>query len=315
MPKPGKRLEWIPVARMASGMDLRIAAHVLTGAGDGPTVGITAAIHGDELPPVEICRKVVETVDIAKLKGRLIVIPVCNPLAFETFTRNTPTDMLNMNRVFPGTADSWVSELIARALVKYLKPKLDVLLDLHAGGAVPTVDYMYVLNDLDLSRSFLFPTMYRPQSHMAYPGTLSSTLMAEGVKAVVGEIGGGGQFDDSYVQRGYDGVMNALRHLGAIPGKVQPPPKQILLTEMSILRPKHGGILHPEVRGDKLRGVVKGGTRLGYVTDAQTFEVLDEFHAVYEKTLMVLLRHTISKVHPGDYAYMLGNMETAEILK
>lgn len=313
MSKAKRTLEWIPVAQLASGMNLRIAAHVLTGAQDGPTIGITAGIHGDELLPIEVVRRVLESVNLETLRGRIVAIPLVNPLAFESFTRHTPTDMHNLNRVFPGTADTWLSELLAKALVDYLVPNIDVLLDLHSGGAVPTVDYVYVLNDLELSRSFLFPTLFRGSS---YPGSLGTYVVEEAKKpVVVAEIGGGNQYDDAYLSRGVKGVQNALRRLGASPGEVEAAPKQTLLTKMKLLRPRHGGILYPEVRADRLGEAVAEGTLLGYTLDAQTFERLEEFRAPFRDTHLVLVRGVISKVHPGDYAYMLGDLSSAEPLK
>lgn len=311
MPEPTRTLEWIPVARMASGMDLRVAAHVLAGREDGPTVGITSGIHGDELLTTEVIRRVLEEVGSGELRGRVVAVPVANPLAFESFTRHTPTDMHNLNRVFPGTADSWMSELLARALVEYLVPKIDVLLDLHSGGAVPTVDYVYALNDLELSRSFLFPTLYRGSS---YPGSLGTHVVEAGKPVVVAEIGGGNQRDDEYLRRGVAGVMNALRRLGSIPGEAVPAPAQTLLTRMKIVRPRHGGILYPEVRAERLGEAVPGGELLGRLRDAQTFEVLEEYRAPFERTHLVLVRGVLSKVHPGDYAYMLGDLASAETL-
>lgn len=313
MPDPRRTLEWIPVARMASGMELKIAAHVIKGADDGPTVGITAGIHGDELLGSELCRRVVEAVEPTTLHGRLVVIPVCNPLAFEAFTRNTPTDMNNLNRVFPGMADSWLSELIARALTDYLVPRLDALLDLHGGGATPTVDYVYVMTDEGLSRSFLFPTLYRASgTGPSYSGTLGGLFKDKPL--VVAEIGGGGQLDPIYLERGMKGVMNALRHLGSIPGKAEAAPEQVVLNRMSIVRPRHGGILHPLVTAENLGQVVPKDTLLGRTLDAQTFELLEEYRAPFEQTRLVLVRHTLSRVHPGDYAYMLGDMASAETL-
>jgi uncharacterized protein len=307
------RIEWIEVTRMASGMDLRIAVHILEGSRPGPTVGITAAIHGDELPGVEVCRRVVEAAKQLDLAGRLVVIPVCNPPAFEAFTRNTPTDMLNLNRVFPGTADSWLSELIARALVGYLEPRLDALLDLHAGGAAPTVDYVYINTDQELSRAFLFPTMYRASgTGPSYSGTLTGVFREKPI--VVAEIGGGGQLDPIYLQRGFEGVMNALRHLGVLSGPKTPAPEQVVLNKMAIIRPRFGGVLHPEVSANHLGQVVPMGTILGRVVDSQTFDVLEEFRASFEQTRLVLVRHTLTKVHAGDYAYMLGDMASAEFL-
>lgn len=312
MPNPEAKLEWLNIARLASGVDLKIAVHILEGTKPGPTVGLTAGIHGDELIPVEVVRRVFEYLSTQEIAGRVIAVPLANPLAFETFTRHTPTDMHNLNRVFPGQADTWISELIARALVDYLTPNIDVLIDLHSGGAVPTVDYVYLLNDLELSRSLLFPTLYRGSS---YPGSLGTHMIEENnTPVVVAEIGGGGQYDDSYLERGVRGVLNALSHLKVLSTEQTKAPAQTLLTEMKIVRPRHGGILHPEIHADRLGESVSEGTLLGQTRDAQTFEVLESFHAPFADTHLVLLRSVLSKVHPGDYAFMLGNLATAEHL-
>ena len=306
------KTEWIDVATMATGFDLKVAAHILESGKAGPTVGLTAGIHGDELLPIEVIRRVFENLDTSEVTGRIVAVPLANPLAFETFTRHTPTDMHNLNRMFPGDKDAWITELLAKALTDFLVPQLDVLVDLHSGGAVPTVDYVYALNDLELSRAFLFPTLYRGSS---YPGSLGTHFIEEtNNPVVVAEIGGGGQQDDRYLQRGIEGVMNVLRRLGVIPGEVQPAPEQTLLTKMQILRPRHGGVLQPAVSADQLGKSVKKGELLGKTLNAQTFEVLEEFKAPFDPTHLVLVRGALSKVHPGDYAYMLGDLGTAERL-
>src|SRR5687768_12083313 len=104
---PGRSMRWIEVTTLATGLPLRIAVHEITGAKPGPTVGITASVHGDELAPVEALRRLLETIDPAEMSGRLVVVPVVNPLAFQAQTRHTPQDMQNLNRVFPGDPDGW----------------------------------------------------------------------------------------------------------------------------------------------------------------------------------------------------------------
>ena len=95
-------MSWLPVTTLASGFELRLPVHVITGAQPGPTLGITAGIHGDEYLPIEAIRRVVEQLDPAQLSGTVLAIPVVNPLAIEAQTRHTPIDMQNLNRVFPG---------------------------------------------------------------------------------------------------------------------------------------------------------------------------------------------------------------------
>ena len=59
-------------------------------------------IHGDELDGLLIARELVRTLDPSTLKGTVRILGVANPLAMEGITRNTPIDMLDMNRLFPG---------------------------------------------------------------------------------------------------------------------------------------------------------------------------------------------------------------------
>ena len=69
-PTPARTLRWIDVTTLASGLPLRVAVHEIRGARPGPTVGITASIHGDELAPVEAIRRLMETLSPADLSGR-----------------------------------------------------------------------------------------------------------------------------------------------------------------------------------------------------------------------------------------------------
>ena len=211
-------VNWIEVATLASGLPLRVAVHDVSGDNPGPTIGITAAIHGDELAPVEALRRLVGTLDPAQLRGRLLIAPVVNPLAFQSQTRHTPQDMQNLNRVFPGDPNGWLTEQLAAAFVRDFMPRIDVLLDLHAGGALPTVDYAYIDNDEALSRAFNTRVLYRgPGFH----GTLSAVAVERGLPCVVTELGGGLLRDEDYIGQTVDGLMNVLQHLKVLPGEPQ----------------------------------------------------------------------------------------------
>src|SRR6185312_11679396 len=97
-------------------------------------------VHGDEIIGAEIARRVFERLDETQMSGTVKILPVANPLAFESMTRNTPTDMNNMNRLFPGAKDgASVTEQIAHAVATKFIDEVDVLIDIHAGGDTPIV--------------------------------------------------------------------------------------------------------------------------------------------------------------------------------
>ena len=80
---------------------------------------------------------------------------------------------------------------------------------------------------------------------------------------------------------------------------------------MAVIRPRVGGMLHPEIGLDQLGKEVRGGTLLGRVLSPHTFETLEEIRAPFERGYMILLRGGMMRVHPGDYGYMVANAETA----
>lgn len=102
--------------------------------GEGPRLLITGGCHGDELEGPIVARRLVEWLPEAQTCGRVIIVPVLNPLAVQACNRNTPVDGLNLNRVFPGRADGSVTERIADAVSRLLLPMADTVFDLHSFG-------------------------------------------------------------------------------------------------------------------------------------------------------------------------------------
>ena len=71
------------ISTFASGMDAVLHIHEIVGkAGAGPTVGISAAIHGNEGTGSQVILDLARRIDPAKVKGRILLLPVANPPAF-----------------------------------------------------------------------------------------------------------------------------------------------------------------------------------------------------------------------------------------
>ncbi|MFQ5704210.1 MAG: succinylglutamate desuccinylase/aspartoacylase family protein, partial [Gemmatimonadales bacterium] len=127
----------VPVARLANGGEIALVLHdVVGGLGDGPTVGICAAIHGNEPTGTKIVIDVARQLADLDFRGRLLLLPVANPPAFQANSRHTPIDDLNLNRVFPGNPDGWFTEQLAHTITDQFLNEIDVLIDLHSGGTV-----------------------------------------------------------------------------------------------------------------------------------------------------------------------------------
>lgn len=297
----------------ADGSDAALYMQELVGEQDGPTVGLSASIHGNENAGsqaiLELFRILVDT----PLKGRILMLPVANARAMALNRRFTPLDELNLNREFPGNARGTYTQQLAKAISEHFLEKIDLHIDLHSGTDRPTVDYIYILNDEALSRSFGSKVLYRPtefKEGTSFDGTTKAvTIDQRGISSVVVELGGGIVDQTPYVKRTVDGVLNMLRHKGVIPGDVRPAPKQIVVNEIAGIRPTQAGWLEP--LSPALGETIKKGELLGRVVSPYTFQTLEEIPSPYDNGVMILSHLSRNLVEFGDYGFMVGNLEGA----
>lgn len=297
----------------ADGSNAVLFMNELVGEQDGPTIGLSASIHGNENAGSQAMLELFRVLMDTPLKGRILMLPVANPRAMALNRRFTPLDELNLNREFPGNASGTYSQQLAKAISDHFLEKIDLHIDLHSGTDRPTVDYVYILNDEPLSRAFGSKVLYRPTASKegtSFDGTTKAvTVDKRGISSVVVELGGGIVDQTPYVQRTVDGVLNMLRHRGVIPGDVKPQPKQIVVNEIAGIRPTQGGWLEPLCPA--LGETIKKGDLLGRVVSPYSFQTLEEIATPYDNGIMILSHLSRNLVESGDYGFMVGNLESA----
>src|SRR3990170_2683623 len=110
------------VARMPGGYELSIPVHFIQGSESGPTLTVVAGQHGNEVHSTMAALNVLRRINPRELRGRVLIVPVANPVSFEHRVRATWIDALhggstgNMNRVWPGRPDGFLTERIAFVL-------------------------------------------------------------------------------------------------------------------------------------------------------------------------------------------------------
>ena len=113
---------------------IEIPITIINGAADGPTLLVTAGIHGGEYPGIAAAIELGGELEPEHLHGRLIMLHPVNIQGF--WARRefiVPEDGKNLNRVFPGRADGTLSEKIAYLISSELFPLADFYVDLHSG--------------------------------------------------------------------------------------------------------------------------------------------------------------------------------------
>ena len=307
-----RKVTQVPVTTLANGHALELTLHELCGAEDGPTLGLTAGIHGDEPLGVETVRRLLEQVESEPLRGTLLALPVANAYAFQALTRNTPLDMSNLNRIFPGNPNGMLSEQLAHAICEQLLDRCDAIIDFHSGGNLATVDYAYIHeDDIGLAHAFSCELLYRAPY---FEGTFTACARAKGIHSVVSELGGGQQRNAHYLEKGIRGALNVMRALGMLDGAPTPPEEQTIVEELATLRPHHGGIMLSAFDPSRLGETVPQGTELARIVSPYTFEVLEVITAPFDPSILILTREGVTTVNPGDYGLMVANGATATVV-
>jgi predicted deacylase len=310
--RPGTAYEPIEVTTLADGRPLVIPVHRLQGRAGGPRLGLVALLHGDEPLPNEIIRRVLVTVASDSLNGEILALPATHGPALEALSRNSPIDMLDLNRNFPGDPRGWLTEQLAHAISERLLSDIDLLIDLHSGGLFPTVDYVYATNGaVEIALALGCELNYLTDN--PHPGGLLGVARAHGIPSAILEIGGGQQDDEAFIARGVTAILNVLKHFKMIEGPPERAEQQLAFTEMETLRPRRGGMLYPQVGLRRLGGLVDESELLGRVVSALTFETLEELRSPFEGYLL-LLRAALSPVNPGDFAYMVADKRSTEVV-
>jgi predicted deacylase len=252
--------------------DLELPRFEAVGAGDGPHLCLLAGIHGGEYSSIAAVVRFMNALDSEELSGRITAVPIVSMPSFRArMAFVMPQDGKNLNRCFPGSHDGTFSDVLARYVFDELIAPSDFLLDLHGGDMVEALEPFSLYDESpveqharDLAVAFGLRYLVRSTPVGApVSGTTSSAAAAAGVPAVIAEVGGCGLLEEDAVRMHLDGIANALRHLGMLPGKAAPPRADMRSVGRFVwLRSEQAGWWEPDVgAGDEVRA----GARLGTV--------------------------------------------------
>lgn len=324
---------WLSVTTMPHGAELRLPLHTIRGAKPGPTLGLSALVHGNEaLPSVMIIRAVLERLDAAELSGTVLAVPVLNPLAAALNSRHTPEDGLNLNGAFvesdagghPEPVKT-ISVQLANTITEHFLAQLNYQIDFHAGGnaSVHMIEFNEDPESEAMARAFNMPILLRD---VWMPSQMWRRGQELGVKAIVAELGGASQLNAEWVERGVAGVLNVMRKLGMLAGDIVPPPRQYVVNNtpgheqnLNIWRPGEGGLIVPDPAITPQRAFdgqpVEGVPTLGVLLNPYDLTIRQRFETPFARTLMLATRVVPTICQPGEFGYIVADADNAEVLE
>ncbi len=299
-PGTSQRLSW-SATELFEGVPVSTPVLVANGVAPGPTLCLTAAVHGDELNGIEMVRRVFHDIVPKKLAGALIGVPIVNVQGFRRGSRYLP-DRRDLNRYFPGNPNGSAAARIAHSLFNDVISHCDALIDLHTGSFERT-NLPQLRADLRnpdvVTLTHGFGAMVVLHSAPT-AGTLRYAATLAGIPAVTVEAGGPSQLELVEVKHGVKGVETLLTTLGMtrrmrLWGDPEP-----VYYRSSWVRADNGGILLSDV---SLGSSVRKGDLLGSITDPMS-NARTELRSPYSGRIIGMARNQV--VMPGFAAFHVG---------
>ncbi|MDG6777928.1 succinylglutamate desuccinylase/aspartoacylase family protein [Thiomicrorhabdus sp. zzn3] len=255
---PGERKTIdLAIGKLYTHSELIMPVQVWCGRQSGPTLFISAAIHGDELNGVEIIRRLLKVKSLQRLKGTLITVPIVNLHGFINHSRYLP-DRRDLNRSFPGSSSGSIAGRLANIFLKEIVKKSTHGIDLHT-GAINRSNLPQIRADLDhpetrkMAEAFGAPLMLNSTLR---DGSLRAAAVKKGIPILLYEAGEALRFDEVGIRAGVRGIINVMRELGMLSKsrrkqerKIQP----VLARSSFWVRAPHSGIF---------RSLVNDGSRV-----------------------------------------------------
>ncbi|WP_248906471.1 succinylglutamate desuccinylase/aspartoacylase family protein [Flavobacterium sp. K5-23] len=256
------------IAKLHTMTPLKIPIIVERSKLDGPTVLLSAGLHGDEINGVEIVRQLI-TQKINKPKtGTIICIPVINVFGFINQKREFP-DGRDLNRIFPGNKSGSLASRFAYHLLNEVLPHVDYAIDFHAGGASRfNVSQVRIApNNSELkSLADVFHAPFALYSKNI-AGSYRNACEKIGVKMLLFEGGKSIDLNEEVTRQGVEGSKRVLSHLGMLSDLqkiIIPDDETIYIKKSSWIRAKYSGMFHSIT---KVGSYIEKGQLLATISD------------------------------------------------
>ena len=252
---------WLKLISDGFGSPINVPVMVARGIGDGPVLGVTAAVHGNELNGVSVIQRLFNEIDTKELRGTIVGIPVANIPAFIRKKRRF-NDGVDLNHIMPGKKNGNVSQVYAFRFVEKVIKHFDFLLDLHT-ASTGRINSYYIRADMDqpiVKKMALLQNadiiVHNPPSD----GTLRGAADDLNIPAITLEVGNPNIYQRRLIRSGVEGVHNVLCHLDMVDDvPVEIDKDTVLCGSSKWVYTDTGGLLTVNV---ELRQILKKGEKI-----------------------------------------------------
>jgi len=249
--KGEKKTGFLTVAELPTGtIDLPIT--IINGAKSGPTLLVTAGVHGCEYPGIRGAQIIASETKPSELSGSIVIAHHVNVPGYVTQTAFfNPLDGINLNRIWPGDIQSVgsTSHHIANNVYEKLQKKATHYIDLHGGDLpedIPQFSASVFIGDDkvdNVSKEMMKYSLakYLQAGSLGIGGTTTSAAAKLKIPNLLHEAGKAGLLQKTDVEQHVNAVRNNMKYLGMIAGKPVEPRDQVQFGKWVGVKAKHGG--------------------------------------------------------------------------
>ncbi|PLR81251.1 hypothetical protein CVD25_05575 [Bacillus canaveralius] len=286
------------------GSPFQLPVLVAAGKEEGPTIWVQGCIHGDEYGGAASIIRFFQELDLSKLRGTFVGVPVTNLPSFKARYRTSPLDGANLNRIFPGDPKGTYSQRLAHTLISTISETADYVIDLHSGGNGAYVPFYVICdyNDTEAGKKSLWlaermgaDVIWRSEAETDITGTGTAQLVKNGIPAVTVECGGGNVTED-HERLFKESIENAMKALEMLPGLAPIQNEYTVINGADFFFTGQGGLFVPACNvGD----VLNKGDLLGSVMNLYG-DTTEELHCPSDDAYIAAIGHRYWPVHPGQ---------------
>ncbi len=242
---------WLALGEDHLSNAIKVPVLVAKGTEDGPILGLTAAIHGNELNGIAILHELFTSLDTKNLKGTVVAICGLNPLAIANYQREF-VDGTDLNRIFPGKENGNRSEQMAYRIGEKIIPAFDYHVDLHT-ASFGRINSLYGRGDMEndtlagmlnaLAPDIIVSNKGKASFGSAAGLTMRAFAIAKGIPSITVEYGNPQVYQKEMISRGVAGLQNLMVHLGFLEGAIQPSKEPNICSKSYWLYTDKGGYL------------------------------------------------------------------------
>lgn len=267
------------VEMVADGLSNEVMMPLIVARGrrEGPVLGLTAALHGNELNGVSVIHRLLQGLDLDELQGTVMAVPVVNVPGYLN-NRREFNDGQDLNRMMPGREGGNNAQVYAARFLQRVVRHFHYLIDLHT-ASFGRINSLYVRADMTDPVTRWMAEAQPAQillHNQETDGTLRHAATMLGAPTITVEVGNPQLIQGDLVGLSVAGIRNVMQRLGMAPTIAVPPLKfeTIVCSRSYWMYTDRGGVLDVFPR---LTERVRVGDRIAQVRNIYGQVIRDYF--------------------------------------